>query len=69
MIADHEQRADRVPFAPFAADVDRQIDDDLERLERNPRLQLPQIAHVNWPKCSPSRKMLSESITVGSYPL
>ena len=43
-IAHHEQRADRFPFASFAADLDRQIDDDLERVQGNAGFQLPQIA-------------------------
>ena len=44
MVADDEQRADRLALAAFAADVDRQIDDRLERVERNAGLELPQVA-------------------------
>ena len=45
MVADDEQRADRLALAAFAADVDGQIDDDLERVERDAGLELPQVAH------------------------
>ena len=44
MIADDEQRAHRLAFAAFAADVDGQIDHRLERVERDARLELAQIA-------------------------
>ena len=43
-IAHHEQRAHGFPFASFAADLDRQIDHDLERIQGDAGLQLPQIA-------------------------
>ena len=43
-IADDDQRAHRLAFASLAADLDGRIDHSLERLERNPGLQAPQVA-------------------------
>ena len=43
-VADHEQRAHRLALAPVAADLDGQVDDDLQRIERHAGFQLPQVA-------------------------
>ncbi len=44
-VADDEQRADRFSLAPFAADLDRQVQHGLQRVERYARLELAQIAN------------------------
>ncbi len=45
MIAHDEQRAHRLALAAFAANVDGQVDDRLQRLQRNARLELAQVAN------------------------
>ena len=43
-VADDEHRADRLAFAPFAADLDGQVDHRFQRFQRHARFELPQVA-------------------------
>lgn len=44
-IADDEERADRFPFASFPADLQRQVYDGLQRIERHAGAELLQVAY------------------------
>ena len=44
VLADDEQRADRVPLAPLASDFDRQVHDPAQSLQRHLRLQTLQVS-------------------------
>ena len=54
-MSDDEERPDTFPFAPLATDLDRQIDDPAEVLQRNLRLQTLQVARGEL------RQMLAEA--------
>ena len=43
-VADDEERAHRLALAAFAADLDGQVDDDLQGVQRDAGFQLPQVA-------------------------
>ena len=43
-VADHEQRPDRLALAALPADLDGEIDNQLERLERHLRLEVSEVA-------------------------